>query len=122
MKMICNTTKENESFFKLQIGINHIDISTDFYTGCRIRIDLIRIRIQGFDDRRLKKKNLYFFFSTITIYLSLVLHKGITRYRKRLHFLNLFLWVIFALLDPDLDPATQVNAVPCGSGSDILLL
>jgi hypothetical protein len=27
----------------------------------------------------------------------------------------LFLWVIFALLDPD--PATQINADPCGSGS-----
>ena len=28
----------------------------------------------------------------------------------------LFLWVIFALLDPDPDPATQINADPCGSG------
>jgi hypothetical protein len=27
------------------------------------------------------------------------------------------LWVIFALLDPDPDPATQINADPCGSGS-----
>jgi hypothetical protein len=26
------------------------------------------------------------------------------------------LWVIFALLDPDPDPATQINADPCGSG------
>jgi hypothetical protein len=31
----------------------------------------------------------------------------------------LFLWVIFALLDPD--PATQINADPCGSGSTTLL-
>ncbi len=29
----------------------------------------------------------------------------------------LFLWVIFALLDPDPDLATQINADPCGSGS-----
>jgi hypothetical protein len=29
------------------------------------------------------------------------------------------LWVIFALLDPDPDPATQINADPCGSGSNI---
>ncbi len=29
----------------------------------------------------------------------------------------LFLWVIFALLDPDPDPETQINADPCGSGS-----
>ncbi len=28
----------------------------------------------------------------------------------------LFLWVIFSLLDPDPDPATQINADPCGSG------
>ena len=34
---------------------------------------------------------------------------------KILDFL-LFLWVIFALLDPDPDPATQINADPCGSG------
>jgi hypothetical protein len=30
----------------------------------------------------------------------------------------LFLWVIFALLDPD--PETQINADPCGSGSETL--
>ncbi len=29
----------------------------------------------------------------------------------------LFLWVNFALLDPDPDPATQINADPCGFGS-----
>jgi hypothetical protein len=34
---------------------------------------------------------------------------------KILDFL-LFLWVIFALLDPDPDPATQINADPCGCG------
>jgi hypothetical protein len=32
---------------------------------------------------------------------------------KILHFF-LFFWVIFALLDPD--PASQINADPCGSG------
>jgi hypothetical protein len=32
----------------------------------------------------------------------------------------LFLWVIFALLDPDPDPATQINVDPCGSGSETL--
>ncbi len=32
----------------------------------------------------------------------------------------LFLWVIFALLDPDPDPATHINADPCGSGSETL--
>ncbi len=31
---------------------------------------------------------------------------------------EIFLWVNFALLDPDPDPATQINADPCGSGSE----
>jgi hypothetical protein len=35
--------------------------------------------------------------------------------------LFLFLWVIFALLDLDPDPATQINADPCGSGSPTLV-
>jgi hypothetical protein len=26
-------------------------------------------------------------------------------------------WVLFALLDPDPDPAPQINSDPCGSGS-----
>jgi hypothetical protein len=30
------------------------------------------------------------------------------------------LWVIFAILDPDPVPATQINADPCGSGSTTL--
>jgi hypothetical protein len=33
----------------------------------------------------------------------------------------LFLWLIFALLDPDPFPATQINADPCGSGSETLI-
>jgi hypothetical protein len=32
-----------------------------------------------------------------------------------------FFWVIFALLDPDPDPAAQINADPCGSGSETLI-
>jgi hypothetical protein len=35
--------------------------------------------------------------------------------------LFLFVGVIFALLDPDPDPAAQINADPCGSGSETLL-
>ncbi len=34
---------------------------------------------------------------------------------KILYFFQ-FLWVIFAPLDPDPDPATQINADPYGSG------
>jgi hypothetical protein len=33
----------------------------------------------------------------------------------------LYLWVIFAFLDPDPDPSTQMNAELCGSGSTALL-
>jgi hypothetical protein len=65
-----------------------------------------------------------FFGWKIAIYLSLGLQKGCTSYRRSLypskeniqHF-KTYLWVIFALLDPDPDPATQINAYPCGSGS-----
>jgi hypothetical protein len=49
---------------------------------------------------------------------------------KNMKILGLFLslWVIFALLnpdpqfnaDPEPDPATQINADPCGSGSQTL--
>ncbi len=67
-----------------------------------------------------------FYFSKIAIYLSLGLHKGRPSYRKSLQpsrehpilknmkILDffLFLWVIFALLDPDPDPQFE-----CWSGS-----
>ncbi len=57
---------------------------------------------------------LYPFLSKIAMYLSLSLHKGRPSYRrspqkrtfimlKKLNLLT-FLWVIFALLDPDTDP------------------
>jgi hypothetical protein len=32
-------------------------------------------------------------------------------------YIFLFLWVLFALLDPDPYQATQMNADPCGSGT-----
>jgi hypothetical protein len=37
--------------------------------------------------------------------------------KHEISLLFLFLWVIFTLLDPDPDPATQINADLCGSGS-----
>jgi hypothetical protein len=43
-------------------------------------------------------------------------HPALQNMEKFFNFF-LYLWVIFALLDPDLDPATQVNADPCGLGS-----
>jgi hypothetical protein len=63
-----------------------------------------------------------FFGSKIAIYLSLGLHKGCTSYKRSLQkrtfstskqeisSLFLYLWVIFALLDPN--KATQINANP----------
>ncbi len=53
------------------------------------------------------KINLIFFWVNIAIYLSLGLHKGRPSYRRRRttstskHEIFLFLWVIFAFLDPD---------------------
>ncbi len=100
------------------------------------RLIPIRIRIQGFDDQKLKKKITAraainnFFGSKITIYLSLGLHKRRPSYRRSLQlskekehpalqnmkFLNFFLllWVIFALLDtdPDPNPLTGLNPDP----------
>ncbi len=71
-----------------------------------------------------------FSWSKIVIYLSLGLHKGRQSYRRSLQpstsstskhensvLFSIFLWVSFALLDPDPDPATQINADSAGSGS-----
>ncbi len=98
--------------------------------------DPIRIRIQS-ESRALMTKNwieknyswkkIYFFLSKTTIYLSPGLHKERPSYRRSLqlskeviqHFKTwtftiffLLLWVIFALLDPDPDPLTQLNLDP----------
>ncbi len=119
--------------------------------GFRIRIHLIRtririqrlrletnpdpdpIRIQGFNDQKLKKnyswKKIKFIFPKTAIYLSLGLHKVCPSYRRSLQlskeaiqhfktwtFTNFFLllWVIFALLDPNPDPDSE-------SGSETLV-
>jgi hypothetical protein len=88
------------------------------------------------DKKLLLKKKLNFFGSKTTINLSIGLHKGRPSYWRKPSALKrehpvlknmkildffLFLWVIFNLLDPDPDPATQINADPCGSGSETLL-
>jgi hypothetical protein len=87
----------------------------------------------GFDDQKLEKftsvKLLYNFWienCNLPI-LTLGLHKGHTSYRRslqpskrehpalqnmKIHYFFLYLWVISALLDPDPDPATQINADP----------
>jgi hypothetical protein len=48
----------------------------------------MRIRIQGFDDQKLKKKiftaDIYSYFFIISIYLSLAHHKGRPSYRRSL--------------------------------------
>ncbi len=92
---------------------------------------LMRIRIQGFDDR--KSKIIYswqngLFWSKIAIYLSLGLHKGRLKIQDKSssskdniqHFKtwNFFTFVghlnIFALLDPDLH-SHSTNQNECGS-------
>jgi hypothetical protein len=53
-----------------------------------LNTDPVKIRIQGFDDQKLKKinswKKITFFGSKTTIYLSLGLHKGRPSYRRSL--------------------------------------
>ncbi len=97
----------------------------------------IQFRFQGFDDQKLYKITavkpfLYILDQKLQFrYLSSGLHKGLLQEKasalKREHpalqnmkILNffLYLWVIFALLDPD--PATQINTDPCGSVSTTL--
>ncbi len=98
-----------------------------------IRI-LIQIRIQGFNNQKLKKNYSWkfffiFFWSKTAIYLSLSLHKVCPSYKRSLQFSKeaiqhfktwtftnycLLLWVIFALLDPDPDPDSEYGS---GSGS-----
>ncbi len=90
------------------------------------------IRIQGFNDQKLKKnyswnKKLNFFWSKTAIYLSLGLHKVWPSCRRSLQLLKeaiqhfktwtftnffLLLWFIFALLDPDPDPLALLNTDP----------
>jgi hypothetical protein len=43
-----------------------------------------------------------------------------SKHKNSVRYFFLFLWVIFALLDPDPDPATQINTDPCGSESETL--
>ncbi len=54
-------------------------------------------------EKNTAEKLFYLFLLKIAIYFSLGLHKGRPSYRGSLHYPNfsLFLWVIFALLDPD---------------------
>ncbi len=91
------------------------------------------IRIQGFNDQKLKKK-LQFFWSKTAIYLSLDLHKVCPSYRRSLQFSKeaiqhfktwtftnycLLLWVIFALLDPDPDSGSgSTDPIEYGSNLD----
>ncbi len=96
----------------------------------------IRFRIQSFDDPKIQHQKItagkifYRFFITNCNWLSQGLHKGLlatgeafspqmrtsmtSKHENSLLFL--YLWVIFALLDPDPDPTTQIKADPCGSG------
>ncbi len=100
------------------------------------------IRIQGFNDQKLKKLQLIFFFfffflSKTAIYLSLGLHKVCPSYRRSLQLKRghptlqnmnfyqffLLLWVIFALLDPDPDPeygsgSGSTDPIEYGSNTD----
>ncbi len=91
------------------------------------------------DKKLLLKKKLNFFGSKTTICLSLGLHKGRPSYRRSLqpskeniqYWKTWKFWIFFSFcgsflpswiririhnLNADPDPATQINADPCGSG------
>jgi hypothetical protein len=104
---------------ELRIRIHLIRIRIQHF---RLNTDLDPIWIQGFNDQKMKKvqlKKLHFFGSKTTIYLSIKnvqVTEETFRSQKRpsksntsKHELkkNLLLWVIFALLDPD--PLTLLN-------------
>jgi hypothetical protein len=48
--------------------------------------------------------------------------ENIEHFKTLKFFTFLYLWVIFALLNPDPEPASQINVDPCGSGSTTLLV
>jgi hypothetical protein len=88
----------------------------------------IQFRIQGFDDQKLKKKiynwKTFLYFWIENCYLLILWppqrthklqekHSALKRENpalQKMKILYFFLWIIFALLDPD--PATQINADP----------
>ncbi len=96
-----------------------------------VRIQLFRlnndpIRIQGFNDQKLEKihrwKDFYYLFLLkVAIYLSLGLHKerpsirgslqpskeNIQHFKTWNFFTFLFMWIFFALLDPDPDSKSR---------------
>ncbi len=78
------------------------------------------IRIPSFDDQKLKKlcnwKKIFFFSSKTTIYLprpperTSKLQKSLQPSKENINFF-LLLWVIFALMDPNLDPDSEYGSV-----------
>ncbi len=92
----------------------------------------IRIRRPGILWTKILKlygwKNYSFFIKKCnTVYLSLSLHKGcplskpwstnLQPSKESIFFAFLFLWVIFAHMNPNPDPVTKIKADLCGSGS-----
>ncbi len=79
----------------------------------------IRIPDPWFDDLKLKKIyswkfNFYFLYQKLqfTYPYSALKKKHPALQNMKILYFFLFLWVIFALLDPDPNPATQINADP----------
>jgi hypothetical protein len=108
----------------------HFEPDPAFQVNPDPKTDPDPIWIQGFDDQKVKKKNtaeisFSFFDQNYTLIIPRPPHKGRPSYRRSLppskeyiqylKFINLFsfFWgVIFALLDPNTDPGTQLNPDP----------
>jgi hypothetical protein len=88
------------------------DQNTDPDLAFQVNPVLDPIRIQIFDDQKLKKKNtaenffIFFFISKIGIYLCPSYRRSLPSSKENIQHLKNFLWVVFALLDPDPDPGT----------------
>ncbi len=126
-----------QHFRSMRIRIQHFRLM-------RIRMRIrIRIQVEGSDDQKLIKvynwkKNLILFFikscnlliPRFSLRTSKQQEKASALKREHPTHQNLkflpffsFLWFIFALLDPDPGPVTtKINADPCGSGSETLLV
>jgi hypothetical protein len=104
------------------------DPDTDLYQALKVNPDpdMGQIRIQSFDDQKLKKKKIQpkiFFISFLIKNCNLLMSKlqenlsALKREHpelRKMKCINFFLclWVIFALLDPDTDPGTPLHPDP----------
>jgi hypothetical protein len=96
------------------------DSNTDPDPAFQVNPDPDQVRIQGFDDQKLKKIKtaencfLSFFDNYVLATGEASSRQKITSSTSNIIFMIFFLclWVVFALLDPDTDPRNPLNPDP----------